>query len=88
MVHLVVEDNGPGVTDENAERIFEPLFTTKKDIGTGLGLWVVKEIVERHGGVVEVKLQRGDGSRGAAFTVLLPCNPETPMETADEEASA
>ena len=54
VVHLAVEDDGPGVTEENAERIFEPFFTTKKDVGTGLGLWVVKEIVERHGGDVAV----------------------------------
>jgi PAS domain S-box-containing protein len=87
VVHMVVEDDGPGVTAENAKRIFEPFFTTKKDVGTGLGLWVVKEIVERHGGIVEVNSQSGNGSRGAAFTILLPCNPETAM-LADEEASA
>ena len=87
VVHMVVEDDGPGVTAENAKRIFEPFFTTKKDVGTGLGLWVVKEIVERHGGVVEVNSQSGNGSRGAVFTILLPCNPGTPT-LADEEASA
>jgi signal transduction histidine kinase len=84
---MVVEDDGPGVTAENAKRIFEPFFTTKKDVGTGLGLWVVKEIVERHGGIVEVNSQSGNGSRGAVFTILLPCNPGTPT-LADEEASA
>jgi PAS domain S-box-containing protein len=87
VVHMVVEDDGPGVTAENAKRIFEPFFTTKKDVGTGLGLWVVKEIVERHGGIVEVNSQSGNGSRGAVFTILLPCNPGTPT-LADEEASA
>jgi PAS domain S-box-containing protein len=87
VVHMVVEDDGPGVTAENAKRIFEPFFTTKKDVGTGLGLWVVKEIVERHGGIVEVNSLSGNGSRGAVFTILLPCNPGTPT-LADEEASA
>jgi PAS domain S-box-containing protein len=76
VVHLVVEDDGPGVAAENVNRIFEPFFTTKKDVGTGLGLWVVKEIVERHGGNVEVSSQDGASLRGAVFTVLLPCNPE------------
>jgi PAS domain S-box-containing protein len=87
VVHLVVEDNGPGVTKENGQRIFEPFFTTKKDVGTGLGLWVVKEIVERHGGAVEVNSENDTGSRGAIFTVQLPCNTGTPMAD-EEEASA
>ncbi|MGB6111392.1 MAG: CHASE3 domain-containing protein [Acidobacteriaceae bacterium] len=87
VVHLAVEDDGPGVTEENEQRIFEPFFTTKKDVGTGLGLWVVKEIVERHGGAVGVNSHNGHGSRGAIFTVQLPCNRETP-ETAEEEALA
>jgi signal transduction histidine kinase len=77
VVHLAVEDDGPGVTEENVQRIFEPFFTTKKDVGTGLGLWVVKEIVERHGGAIEVNSHDGNGSRGAIFTVQLPCNRET-----------
>lgn len=86
VVHLIIEDDGPGVTEENAQRIFEPFFTTKKDVGTGLGLWVVKEIVERHGGAVEVSSQNGSGSRGAIFTVQLPCNRE-PSAIAGEATS-
>ncbi len=86
VVHLVVEDNGPGVTDENAERIFEPFFTTKKDIGTGLGLWVVKEIVERHGGSIEVGSLNGGGLGGAVFTILLPTEADSGILT--EEGSA
>jgi PAS domain S-box-containing protein len=81
VVHMVVEDDGPGITEENAKRIFEPFFTTKKDVGTGLGLWVVKEIVERHGGAVELRSHNGHTPCGAAFTVLLPCNPEPASES-------
>ncbi len=86
VVHLAVEDDGPGVTEENAERIFEPFFTTKKDVGTGLGLWVVKEIVERHGGAIGVNSQNGNGLRGAIFTVQLPCDRETHPLLEDEAA--
>jgi PAS domain S-box-containing protein len=69
-VHMIVEDDGPGVPDENKERIFEPFFTTKQDVGTGLGLWVSREIVERHGGSIELA-RRENGCRGAAFNVIF-----------------
>jgi len=70
-VELRVEDNGPGIPPEIESRIFEPFFTTKADIGTGLGLWVTKEIVGRHGGLIEV-LSAGPGLTGAVFRILLP----------------
>jgi PAS domain S-box-containing protein len=71
-IKLQIEDDGPGISAENMKRIFEPFFTTKKDVGTGLGLWVCKEIAERHGGTVEVRSNNQNGSTGAIFTVLLP----------------
>ncbi|WP_263359374.1 CHASE3 domain-containing protein [Acidicapsa ligni] len=73
-IRLIVEDDGPGIPKELAERIFEPFFTTKSDIGNGLGLWVTKEIVERHGGRIDVVQGAGAGSSGARFAVLLPCD--------------
>jgi PAS domain S-box-containing protein len=72
-IELRVEDNGPGIAPEHLGRIFEPFFTTKKDVGTGLGLWVSKEIVERHGGSIRVESQTSDSSHGTVFSVLLPC---------------
>jgi signal transduction histidine kinase len=60
-VHLTIADDGPGIAAEDLSRIFEPFFTTKKDVGTGLGLWVTKEIVERHGGSIQAG-PRNDGS--------------------------
>jgi PAS domain S-box-containing protein len=71
-IRLMIEDDGPGIAPENLKRIFEPFFTTKKDVGTGLGLWVCKEIAERHGGSVQVESKNANGARGAIFTVLLP----------------
>jgi signal transduction histidine kinase len=69
-VHMLVEDDGPGVADEHKERIFEPFFTTKRDVGTGLGLWVSREIIERHGGSIELA-ERTNGACGAAFNVIF-----------------
>jgi PAS domain S-box-containing protein len=83
-IQLVVEDNGPGIAPENLKRIFEPFFTTKKDVGTGLGLWVCKEIAERHGGTVQAHSKNENGASGAVFTVLLPYENKTQMETAQE----
>jgi PAS domain S-box-containing protein len=71
-IKLQIEDDGPGIAPEDMNRIFEPFFTTKKDVGTGLGLWVCKEIAERHGGTVEAKSNNQNGSTGAVFTILLP----------------
>ncbi len=58
-----IEDDGPGIAAENLSRIFEPFFTTKEDVGTGLGLWVAKEIVERHGGTIEAASGTAEGLR-------------------------
>jgi signal transduction histidine kinase len=64
---LEVSDDGPGITAENRLRIFEPFFTTKPS-GTGLGLALVKRVVETHGGVVTLH----SGATGATFALALP----------------
>lgn len=55
-------DNGPGIPEELRDRIFEPLFTTRSE-GTGLGLTIVKRIVEAHAGTVRVESEPGRGTR-------------------------
>ena len=67
-VAVAVEDSGPGVDDVTARRLFEPLITTKER-GIGLGLALVKRIVERHGGSVDYDRAPAGGAR---FTVRLP----------------
>ena len=67
---ISVTDSGCGISVHNAAKIFEPFFTTKKDVGTGLGLWVSKEIVEKLGGTIEVNSAGED--QGATFSVSLP----------------
>jgi PAS domain S-box-containing protein len=76
VIQITVEDDGPGIAAEHIDRIFEPFFTTKKDVGTGLGLWVTREIVERHGGTIVVHSRKDDGLRGTAFNLHLPGNAE------------
>jgi PAS domain S-box-containing protein len=89
MVQVVIEDDGPGIASENVDRIFEPFFTTKEDVGTGLGLWITKEIVSRHGGSILVRSRDGaETPRGAAFTVNLPLNGEMQHGAPDEQSAA
>ena len=64
-VIIEVEDSGPGINDENLEKIFEPLFTTKTT-GTGLGLASCKNIIERHRGTITAK------NNPTTFTIKLP----------------
>jgi two-component system NtrC family sensor kinase len=82
-VRLEVADSGPGVSDEDRERLFVPFFTTKEPgEGTGLGLPVSFGIVAAHGGTLT--FEPGPGGRGAVFVVTLPIE----AEPADEGAAA
>lgn len=67
-ITLTVADDGSGIDPAHRERLFRPYFTTKKH-GTGLGLFVIRRIVEAHGGTVSVESEPG---RGTTFTVSLP----------------
>jgi signal transduction histidine kinase len=68
-VTVTVQDNGPGIPSDVMPRIFEPFFTTKpKGEGTGLGLGIVKQIVDKHGGKIDVTSKPGC----TRFTVRLP----------------
>lgn len=68
-VYFNVKDNGKGIAPENIGKIFDPFFTSGKTKGTGLGLAVVKEIVEAHGGVITVDSIQGEYTK---FRVRLP----------------
>jgi len=69
-VMLRVADTGCGITEADLPRIFEPFFTTKGEgEGTGLGLYICRQIVERCGGSLEVESEQG---RGTTFTITLP----------------
>jgi PAS domain S-box-containing protein len=71
-VRITVADSGVGIPTEHLESIFEPFFTTKKDTGTGLGLWVSRELVEKHGGSLRVRSRTSDPLCGTIFSVFLP----------------
>jgi signal transduction histidine kinase/purine-cytosine permease-like protein len=77
MVMLSVRDNGPGMDAEVQARMFEPLFSTKA-FGVGLGMPLVRRIVEQHGGRVEVNSEEG---RGTTVAIILPISPSKREDT-------
>jgi PAS domain S-box-containing protein len=70
-VRFTIADTGEGIRPEIRAHLFEPFQTTKEMTGTGLGLWVSKGIVEKHGGYIRMRTRRGRG-HGTVFTVWLP----------------
>jgi signal transduction histidine kinase len=69
-IDIKITDNGPGIPDEIADKIFDPFFTTKgKDEGTGLGLFIVRNIIEEHQGKISLSPFAG---RGAEFHIIMP----------------
>lgn len=77
MVKLTIADTGHGIPPEVIRKIYDPFFTTKEfGKGTGLGLTVVKGIIEEHQGSIAVESKEGNGTR---FTVLLPMSQEAAL---------
>lgn len=70
-VYFEVADDGPGLAEEVKNRLFQPFVTTKEQ-GVGLGLSIVKRIVDAHNGALEVESPRTDLGRGARFRAVLP----------------
>ena len=69
MIRIVVADTGSGISETMLNSMFEPFVTTKGERGTGLGLWIVKGIVENHGGKLRVRSRVG---KGTVFSIELP----------------
>lgn len=71
-VMVTFADDGKGIDATSKDRVFEPLYTTKGAVGTGLGLWVSRQIVDKHGGTLKMRSAVHGDRRGTVFSVLLP----------------
>lgn len=71
-VRATIVDSGTGMTAETMHRIYEPFFTTKNELGTGLGMWVSAQLVERLQGDLKVRSRTTEGKSGTAFSLFLP----------------
>lgn len=75
-IELVIRDDGIGIPEEHLPHIFEPFYTTKDAGGSGLGLAISQNIVERHGGQIEVRSAPGQGT---TFRIVLPVDSRVPV---------
>ena len=71
-IRISVADCGHGMGAATAKRIFDPFFTTRGSVGTGLGLWVCKQLVEKNSGSIRVRSTIDGQRRGTTFSVMLP----------------
>ena len=69
---VLIGNSGPGIPQESQPYIFDPFFTTKQDTGTGLGLWLVDEMVKKNGGTIRMRTSTEPPHAGATFRIFLP----------------
>jgi PAS domain S-box-containing protein len=85
---ITVADSGVGIAREEISRIFEPFYTTKKDMGTGLGLWLTQSLVEKHGGTIAVRSRTTPGASGKSGTVVSLFFPAEDGQRAESDVNA
>ena len=71
-VLITIADTGCGISDESLGSIYKAFYTTKGALGTGLGLWISSEIVERHRGRLRVRSSQKAGKSWTVFELFLP----------------
>ena len=72
---VTIADNGPGIANDVKPHLFQPFFTTKGERGTGLGLWVSRGIVIKHGGTISLESDTTQAAHGTKARVFLATNP-------------
>jgi signal transduction histidine kinase len=75
-IRVTIADDGCGIPAEHLDSVFQPFFTTKEATGTGLGLWVAKQINERHGGWITIRSRANPSQHYTVVSVFLPLRGE------------
>jgi len=83
-VRISVVDHGTGISRATLRRMFEPFFTTKGNTGTGLGLWLTKDIIDRHQGLIQAR--NHNHPRGAVFSFWIPEKPANTNGTQSQKS--
>jgi len=81
-VRITIADHGPGISSEDKKKVFIPFFTTKKNIGTGLGLWITKDLLEKRGGRIRFRSSNVPPT-GTVMSIFLPS--ELPAHRTESE---
>jgi signal transduction histidine kinase len=71
-VRVKMKDYGTGIPNELLDKIFEPFFTTKQQHGTGIGLWISRQLIEGHRGTIDVTSRNAPPDQGTCFSIFLP----------------
>ncbi|MEO6816015.1 MAG: HAMP domain-containing sensor histidine kinase, partial [Edaphobacter sp.] len=72
---VTITDNGIGIPEEVQPHLFQPFFTTKGERGTGLGLWVSRGIITKHGGSIDLASDTSEATHGTSVSVFLATKP-------------
>ena len=83
-IRVTIADNGSGISLEDKSKVFAPFFTTKKEFGTGLGLWITKDLLEKKGGYIQLRSRKARPS-GTIVSFYLP---SARVETTDEAVAS
>jgi signal transduction histidine kinase len=84
-VRITVADCGHGMGAATTKQIFDPFFTTKGSVGTGLGLWVCKQLIDKSGGAIQTRSNTDGERRGTTFSVVLPAEAAMPPANAADQ---
>ncbi len=87
-VRLVVADTGSGIPRDHLVHLFEPFFTTKGEKGTGLGLWVSRDIINKHDGTIHIRTTSGTRKDGTCFSIFLPTESASVKKRARQKANS
>ncbi|HUN85389.1 MAG TPA: PAS domain-containing protein [Terracidiphilus sp.] len=79
-MRITFADSGTGMSRETMRRIDEPFFTTKTETGTGLGMWVVAQLLERHHGSISVWSSQRNGRSGTTFSIFVPAGSQSSLK--------
>jgi len=71
---VTIADSGYGMDPSTLQRLFEPFFTTKGVNGTGLGLWITRDLLNKHHAKVKVRSQCWPQTSGTVFSIFFPSN--------------
>ena len=74
-VLVTIDDNGPGIPADILSHLFQPFYTTKGERGTGLGLWISRGIITKHGGTIDLTSSLDPGAHGTTASIFLPATP-------------